>query len=545
MKKIFMAFAVVALTTACNEMEVLESSSNFMVTGYNETNGDSRTAFDTPNQTTIPFLWSKGDYIWLGTSKSDAITAGCKIANFQFSNGTPAYVGTGHVFYNLTGNSEQANVLATQTADGNLGNDGDFGYATLDNYNSFCLKHKTSYLWFDTTTGDKNMPKLVSITLDADGVNIAGKQTYDYQNNVWNTTVTEGSSTITLNFAEGHTLVSKNSGVMAAMVCLPAAVSGKTLTITYTFDDGSTFTETKTPSKNFVSGATLRIITSIAKDKLVKESSYELRVLTFEDDITFEEYSFLGGDENEYNITKWSDLIVPEDEQNYAPNGNIIYANFQSCISTEYYWEDSNNTKLYHKFPENYGISNYAGGGAAVSSHTVDFSDLTKDEIYNYQVSVTCGGGNNGSSNFCVAYNASEVDYVGAGLTKNTLEFGDGEARVIDHMYVTIAAPTHYCITYGNDFSEAFDNDDYLKLVATGIKEDDTKTESLEIMLAEGADYKLTDWTKWDLSSLGKVKAIEFHMEEAQKVSYNGANGPFYYKTPLYFAFDDIAVRFE
>ena len=45
MKKIFMAFAVVALTTACNEMEVLESSSNFMVTGYNETNADSRTAF--------------------------------------------------------------------------------------------------------------------------------------------------------------------------------------------------------------------------------------------------------------------------------------------------------------------------------------------------------------------------------------------------------------------------------------------------------------------------------------------------------------------
>lgn len=125
------------------------------------------------------------------------------------------------------------------------------------------------------------------------------------------------------------------------------------------------------------------------------------------------------------------------------------------------------------------------------------------------------------------------------------MEFGDGEARVIDHMYVTIAAPTHYCITYGNNFSEAFDNDDYLKLVATGITENDTKTEPLEIMLAEGADYKLTDWTKWDLSSLGKVKAIEFHMEEAQKVSYTGANGPFYYKTPLYFAFDDIAVRFE
>ena len=270
-----MAFAVVALTTACNEMEVLESSSNFMVTGYNETNGDSRTAFDTPNESHIPFLWSEGDYIWLGDTKSKAISSDCEIAKFTFED-SPAVVGVGHVFYNMTSDNKIAWVLSNQTADGNLGNDGDFGYATLDEFGSFCLKHKTSYLWFDTTTEDENMPELVSITLDADGVNIAGKQTYDYQNNVWNTTVTEGSSTITLNFAEGHTLVSENSGVMAAMVCLPAAVSGKTLTVTYTFVDGSTFTETKTPSNNFESGATLRIKTSIAKDDLVKEPSYEL-----------------------------------------------------------------------------------------------------------------------------------------------------------------------------------------------------------------------------------------------------------------------------
>ena len=224
MKKLFMVLALVIATTACNQMEEWESSSNFVVTGYNETNADSRTAFGTPNTSTIPFLWSSGDYIWLGQTKSDAITDGCQIANFLFSGGSPAYSGTGHVFYNLTGNSEYAEVLNTQTADGNLGNDGDFGYATLDKYNSFCLKHKTSYLWFDTTTEDLDMPKLVSITVDADGVNIAGKQTYDFLNGQWNSAVTEGSSTITLNFAEGYSLVSENSGVMAAMVCLPAAV---------------------------------------------------------------------------------------------------------------------------------------------------------------------------------------------------------------------------------------------------------------------------------------------------------------------------------
>lgn len=530
-----MALAVVALTTACNEMEELESSSNFVVTGYNETNGDSRTAFGTPNESTIPFLWSSGDYIWLGSTKSDAITEGCQIANFTFSGGSPAYSGTGHIFYNMTGNSEYAQVLATQTADGNLGNDGDFGYATLDKYNSFCLKHKTSYLWFDTTTGDSDMPKLVSITVDADEVNIAGKQTYDFQNDQWSSNVTEGNSTITLNFADGHTLVAENEGVMAAMVCLPAAVNGKTLTITYTFDDGSTFTETKTPSKNFVSGATSRIKTTIAKSDLVKEPSYELRVLTFEDkDAIFEEYSFTGGDGNSYDIKKWSDLIPAKDEQYYM-GSPLIYAN---SYNTGYTWWDFGNTELGHLFPYNYGIYNYAGGGMAISSHTVPFENLTVNNIYDYQVSVTTEGGHNGSENFCVAYNASEIDLEAAGMSKNTLCFSDGKARVIDHMYVTIAAPTHYCITYGNGFSQAFDDDDFLKLVATGIKEDNTKTAPVEIMLAEGANMKLTDWTKWDLSGLGEVVAVEFHMVEAQ-IGYES-----WYCTPFYFAFDDVAVRF-
>jgi hypothetical protein len=109
-------------------------------------------------------------------------------------------------------------------------------------------------------------------------------------------------------------------------------------------------------------------------------------------------------------------------------------------------------------------------------------------------------------------------------------------------MFVTIAAPTHYCIKNGNNFSNAFDNDDFLKLVATGIREDDSETAPIEILLAEGSDYIITNWTKWDLSGLGKVKAVKFHMEEAQIADVGYAEC---YCTPLYFAFDDVAVRFE
>lgn len=564
MKKILVTFAVVALTTACNEMEVLESSSNFMVTGYNETNADSRTAFGTPNQSTIPFLWSEGDYIWLGETKSKAISSDCEIAKFTFED-SPAVVGVGHVFYNMTSDNKIAWVLSNQTADGNLGNDGDFGYATLDEFGSFCLKHKTSYLWFDTTTGDKNMPKLVSITLDADGVNIAGKQTYDYQNDAWNSTVTEGSSTITLNFAEGHSLVSENTGVMAAMVCLPAAVSGKTLTITYTFDDGSTFTETKTPSKNFVSGATSSIKTSISKSDLVQESSYELRVLTFEDaDAKFEPYYLdYAYDWSEKEITTWSDLI---DDPQYG--GPLTYADYMSAMYT---WYDEGNTELTHTFPDNYAYC-FWGGGHAISNYWGEgYTNEDRDgHIAKYygEDYVANNVGNDAmlgwfnlqfmtpvpahsGDNFAVHYGYKDFFSYIENLPE--ISFADGVARVIDHMYV---CNTNYTLNQlvcgvmseaGNTFGGSWtglNEDAWLKIVAQGFDDVDadanaTPISEAEFYLVQGNNVVET-WQKWDLSVLGEVAKVRFNFLYSEDMG-----GKYGFTIPGYYAYDDVAVRFE
>ncbi len=279
------------------------------------------------------------------------------------------------------------------------------------------------------------------------------------------------------------------------------------------------------------------VVITLADGRVIELPKVTYRVLTFEDDdVKFGEYMFYNGYGDEEYIETWSQLIPENQWYNGSP---LIYNMGEDA---EYEWMDKGNTELCHKLPLNYGMRNFAGGGMVVSSHTVPLEDLQEYTIYDYQLSVTTGSGHNGSSNFCVAYNCSEVDYDAAGLEKNTLSFGDGVARVIDHMYVTIAAPTHYCITYGNGFSSAYGEDDFLKLVATGIKADGTKTDPVEILLAEGADMKLTDWTRWDLSSLGKIKAVEFHMEEAQFDTWGNAS---YWRTPMYFAFDDVAVRFE
>ena len=565
MKKLFIALTVVALATSCDNMDDVTLSSKYVVKGFHETNADSRTAFGTPNSATIPFLWSSGDYIWLGENKSDAIDNDCQIAQFTFSNGSPAVVGTGHVFYNLTGQSKEANVLNTQTADGNLGNDGDFGYATLDAYGSFCLKHKTSYIWFNTTTEDADMPKLTSIKLDADGVNIAGKQTYEFNNDEWSSNVTGGSSTITLNFAEGHTLVAENDGVMAAMVCLPAAISGKTLTVTYTFEDGSTFVETKNPTKDLAVGATTRITTNIAKKQLVKEPSYELRVLTFEDeDANFESYTLDYADNwSGREITTWSDLI---DNPQYG--GPLTYADQSSA---EYKWYDEGNTELTHTFPDNYGYC-FWGGGHAISNYWgAGWSDEDRDtHIAKYYGDdyVTDNAGNDqmlgwfnlqfmipvqahSGDNFAVHYGYKD-DYA---YIENLPEisFGDDKARVIDHMYV---CNTNYTLNQlyngvkseaGNSFGgnwEGLTEDAWLKIVAQGF--DDVEADAyaepiseVEFYLVQGENV-VTNWQKWDLSGLGAVKKVRFNFLYSDEMG-----GKYGFTIPGYFAYDDIAVRFE
>lgn len=60
-------------------------------------------------------------------------------------------------------------------------------------------------------------------------------------------------------------------------------------------------------------------------------------------------------------------------------------------------------------------------------------------------------------------------------------------------------------------------------------------------MLADGNDYQTwaLDWTYFDLSALGEVTEVAFHMEEAQ-VSDQGP----WYCTPFYFAFDNVEVEF-
>lgn len=573
--KLFMLIATVVAFASCESVNVEVSASadtdTLVVTGYSS--AETRTAFGAPGANEIPYTWTAGDYIWLGKNKSSAITEDATLAHFAFKGGT-AIIGTGHIFYNMTGKAKSANVLAEQSADGNLGNDGDFGYATLDEYNSFYLEHKSAYVWFDTKSNDVDMPKLLSITLATEGEEIAGERIYNFADGDWDDTITNGSSTITLNFEGGKVLQAENEGVMAAMVVLPAEVAGTTLTVTYTFEDDSTFTEEKTPSKNFESGATQRIATTISKNDLKykevePELPYELRVLTFEDkDVKFQPYYLEYADDwTGRLISKWSELI---DSPQYS--GPLMYGN--DSTDAMYYWYDEGNTELYHIFPDNYAYC-FWGGGHAVSNYWgAGYSDEDRNSHiakYYGQDYVDQWIGKPGADAFLgwfciqlmtpVAPHSGENFVVHYGYKDDgtyienlpELIFYDEEPRVIDHMWVT---NTSYTLNQlyngvkseeGNSFGgnwEGLTEEAWLKIVAQGFDDVDADANAepvseVEFYLVQGMNV-VTDWQKWDLSELGAVAKVRFNFLYSDEMG-----GRYGFTIPGYFAYDDVAVRFD
>ena len=264
---------------------------------------------------------------------------------------------------------------------------------------------------------------------------------------------------------------------------------------------------------------------------------YELRVLTFEDT------DYKGGT-NFANGNNWSSLI---DDPQYG--GKLLYGSGGAGVDSAdeaYQWTDTNNTWLHNILSEGYGSWCYWSGGHAISNYnTGDIADYggfnTQLTVYKKGVSglSRTGGGHNGSNNFAVHY--GYADNSGYGLSADALPaltFADGPERVIDHMYVTSTTYALNCYIDGNGLTAKIGPDDWVKLVATGYDTKGAKTGETVIYLCNGPDNIIMDWTKWDLSSLGKVAKVTFNVTGSSDNGYG-------FSQPAYFAYDDVAVRFE
>ena len=268
-----------------------------------------------------------------------------------------------------------------------------------------------------------------------------------------------------------------------------------------------------------------------ADEETEDEKDYDLRILTFEDDDAKFEPFYMGDSYAE--ITQWSDLIDDEQIQ-----GELLYGGYMWSMSEPYWWYDENNTEIMHIMPYNFNTYCYAGGGHAISNFASTDYETYGDQYSQLTVYGEEGqGGYNGSANFAMHFGYidgspwNETEYLPA------LTFGDGEARVIDHMYVNNGTYAINCYMNGNGLTAAVGEEDWVKLLATGYDENGEETGCVEIYLCNGPDDITMEWKKWDLSPLGKVVEVQFNVTGSSDNGYG-------FSQPAYFAYDNVAVRF-
>ena len=257
--------------------------------------------------------------------------------------------------------------------------------------------------------------------------------------------------------------------------------------------------------------------------------TYELRILTFEDaEAAFSPYElgYCGR-----TIATWSDLIA---EDQYM--SSLIY---DMSGAEPYYWYDQGNTELCHAFPYNYGSYAYWGGGHAVSN----YANLDYAQYGDYMNQLTVygedgAGGHDGSANFCMHFGYKDDSGYNGTEELPSIMFADGVARVVDHMWVNNSCYALNCYYNGNGLTAPIADGDRAWVIATGYGADDESVGQAIFYLADGPDAVVAEWTKWDLSPLGEVVRIEFNLAGTSDNGYG-------FSQPAYFAYDDVAVRFE
>ena len=224
--------------------------------------------------------------------------------------------------------------------------------------------------------------------------------------------------------------------------------------------------------------------------------------------------------------SSWSSYI---DSPQYG--GQLLYGDMTTA---NYSWTDATtglSSKLCSKL--------YWSGGIAISNYVdtvLTDADYTKQLSICVQDAKTGKGGHDGSENFAV------VDVSDYGTDVNVFEGSlpylyneDGSLFSIDHLYIASTSYFMNVAKNGNSFSSAVTSKDSVYVKAVGFNADNQVTGSSIIYLIKAGKYKVTKWTKWNLSSLGTLAKVQFTMGGTTVNDYG-------FTLPAYFAIDDIAI---
>ena len=551
MKKIFrlLALASIFALVSCemNENDPVKSVGDGFVLRGNVAS-QTKTSFGTPEDGRIPFLWDDGDIIIVNGKDSEPLAEGGTTAEFSFTSGS---VSEGDEVYYGYWIEDKVWTLPFQTGSAQ-GIDGDFGYAVIDSQNSFTLEHYTSYIWLDSYSTDVTQ-KVTKVVLVATN-DIVGSADFNSSDKTFGKispidyAALVNTKSIEINFeTTPKSLLSESSNEEIWAVAVSFPVTTGKFRIDYYFEDGSVASY-KYPSNTLQSGRTYKISQEIKASDL---KQYDFKVLTFEDE-DFENGICTPYENNFYEmdwmmfqpvlietreVSSWSEFIL--NDGSFYGNGHSLYS-----------WKDNGNTNLQFvcpgdrdDFTDFFGISGHAG----ISCYYTDDYETYGNYMYDL-LAYNVEGGANGSTNFCTHYGYKDPDEYDTGYGPQGslpgISFSDGEARVIDHMYVTHTAYGYNVLVSGEtEFGGTYELDDraMFKIVAYGYEsEDDADPTSAEFYLLAPGQIFAEGWCKWDLSVLGKVVKVEFNL-----IAGSTGYGSYGNMLPAYFAYDDVAVRFE
>ena len=203
---------------------------------------------------------------------------------------------------------------------------------------------------------------------------------------------------------------------------------------------------------------------------------------------------------------------------------NAQTADFENLtLDQESYWNGSDGSGGFEsggaKFINNY-YSDYLYWDGFAYSNVTDTITEGLDAQYN----AITGSGVLGSKTYTVAW---ENIFLG-----NVPTISLNNEQIVSGAYFTNNNFAYYSMTNGDDSAKKFTDDDWFKLIITGIDSEGVETGTVEFMLADGTNIVNT-WTWVDLSGLGIVKKLTFDLSSTD-------SGDFGMNTPAYFCMDNF-----
>ena len=219
-----------------------------------------------------------------------------------------------------------------------------------------------------------------------------------------------------------------------------------------------------------------------------------------------------------------------------APEVPVIYegpATMEELeLADESFWNGSDGTGAFisgaYRFENGYEVSDYgpyAYGWFYSNKTATTFADYTTD-MYNSCV----GHGAEDSKTYSVF---NENAYAPKGI--EVLSSAEGDT--ISGFYVTNAAYSYTSMLNGDSYAKQFGEGDWFKLTIKGYDAIGTETGTVDFYLADlrNADkaYIINTWRWVDLTTLGKVKRLDFTMSSSD-------TGDWGMNTPAYFCLDNL-----